>query len=320
MYKEGVVSYQKQNYQLSESLLHKEAHRIGLEQIFTEKAFYCRSLVEVEAPGSRVNTYRNPTEVVLETEAEDGNYVFAIASYATLQKDMGSEDSTGRALRGYGSSAEAKRSVVEELLGEEFRYMISPVKMAEDSRSQRISTILLYYGDHIQRQLYAAVRRTAVQHRRRLQNVGCTVLVAQFILLLCRIDLVGLHRAGGSFCKAYERTGSRRVKKGSRTAMGQQGDSGSGDHMVQRTGRDPGGIADGIPGTVHLQTGLERADGSIPENSQKDVTASIPLQLSLPQSGRQGRTLFRTVWICQSYFLHDSEDRLLDVAAGRNEK
>lgn len=89
MYKEGVVSYQKQNYQLSESLLHKEAHRIGLEQIFTEKAFYCRSLVEVEAPGSRVNTwYRNPTEVVLETEAEDGNYVFAIASYATLQKDM----------------------------------------------------------------------------------------------------------------------------------------------------------------------------------------------------------------------------------------
>ena len=74
MYKEGVVSYQKQNYQLSESLLHKEAHRIGLEQIFTEKAFYCRSLVEVEAPGSRVNTwYLNPTEVVLETEAEDGN-------------------------------------------------------------------------------------------------------------------------------------------------------------------------------------------------------------------------------------------------------
>ena len=39
MYKEGVVSYQKQNYQLSESLLHKEAHRIGLEQSFTEKAF-----------------------------------------------------------------------------------------------------------------------------------------------------------------------------------------------------------------------------------------------------------------------------------------
>ena len=69
-----------------------------------------------------------------------------------------------------------------------------------------------------------------------------------------------------AFVKHMKRTGSRRVKKAaSRTAMGQQGTLDPGDHMVQRTGRDPGGIADGIRGTVHLQTGLERADGSIPK-------------------------------------------------------
>ena len=83
--REGVVSYQKQNYQLSKSLLHKEEDRIGLEQVFTEGKFYCRSLVEVETPGNKATTwYRNPTEVVMETQSKTGDYVFAIASYATL--------------------------------------------------------------------------------------------------------------------------------------------------------------------------------------------------------------------------------------------
>ncbi|MFQ8979241.1 MAG: hypothetical protein ACLR6I_00730 [Waltera sp.] len=106
-------------------------------------AFYCRSLVEVEAPGSRVNTwYRNPTEVVLETEAEDGNYVFAIASYATLQKDMEFRKiPLADALRGYSFRGKTKRG--GRAFGRELRYMISPVKMAEDSRSQRISTIFI---------------------------------------------------------------------------------------------------------------------------------------------------------------------------------
>lgn len=90
LYEDGVVSFSKQVHQLSMTILEKDEKQIGLRQIFTEKEFYCSSLVEIAAPGSEVYTWqRNPTEVVLEviSNIEAAETVFTITSYATLNKE-----------------------------------------------------------------------------------------------------------------------------------------------------------------------------------------------------------------------------------------